>query len=170
MLRLLGWAVEGRFPEEKKVVVVVAPHTSNWDFIIGIICVWAIGIRLSFMIKSNAFKGPLGWVLKYLGGVPIERNAAHGVVGQMVDAFERRDALVLAIAPEGTRKKVESWKTGFYHIAERAAVPMQLVYFDYNRKVIGFGPVLRATENIHEDVDGMREFYRQFQARNPDLA
>ena len=150
--------------------MVVAPHTSNWDFIIWIICVWAIGIRLSFMIKSNAFKGPLGWVLKYLGGVPIERNAAHGVVDQMVDAFERRDALVLAIAPEGTRKKVESWKTGFYHIAERAAVPIQLVYFDYNRKGIGFGPVLRATENIHEDVDGMRKFYRQFQARNPDLA
>jgi 1-acyl-sn-glycerol-3-phosphate acyltransferase len=170
LLRLFGWTVEGRFPDEKKLVVVVAPHTSNWDFFIGIACVWAIGVRISFMIKRNAFKGPSGGVLKYLGGIPIDRAAAHGVVDQMVEAFERRDALVLAITPEGTRKKVESWKTGFYHIAERAGVPMLLVYFDYRRKVVGFGPVRHATENIDKDIQDMRDFYEQFEARNPELA
>jgi len=170
LLRLFGWDVEGRFPDEKKMVLVVAPHTSNWDFFIGIACVWATGIRISFMIKSDAFEGPASGVLKALGGLPIDRAAAHGVVEQMVAEFERRDALVLAITPEGTRKKVDSWKTGFYHIAERAAAPILLVYFDYGRKVVGFGPVRQATGNIDENIDGMRDYFRQFEARNPELA
>ena len=170
LLRLCGWELEGRFPDENKMVVVVAPHTSNWDFFIGIACVWALGIRLSFMVKANLFRGPVGGLLMSLGGVPIDRSATHGVVDQMVVRFEESDAWILAITPEGTRKKVESWKTGFYHIAERAKVPMHLVYLDYGRRVVGFGPLVRATEDMYGDVSQMWEFFRQFRAKHPELA
>jgi len=172
LLPLIGWRVEGELPDAPKFVLVVAPHTSNWDVPIGLLCAYGLGLLFpwpyGFMVKAPVFRWPLvGPLMRWLGGIPIDRSAAHNLVEQMVDAFQRRECLMLAITPEGTRKRTAYWKSGFYHIALAARVPIVLAYLDYGRKVGGLGPTLWPSGDMDADLEIIRNFYAGVTAKFP---
>ncbi len=163
-LSLAGWRFEGGRPPEKKFVCLGWPHTSNWDGLLLIALTRSIGLEMSWMIKSDWVKGPMGVVLRPLGAVAIERSGHHHVVDEMIQAFERTDELVLVIPPEGTRKRAEHWKSGFYHIARGAHVPVVPGYLDYRRKRAGLGPAIHLTGDVKADMNRIRAFYAQIAA------
>lgn len=165
ILRRMGWRLTGEFPRIPKLVVIVAPHSSWWDGLIGLLFKVAVGLDVTFMAKRELFFPPLGWLLRRLGGVPIERSAAHGVVEQMAIRFARTDRMWLALAAEGTRKPVKKWKSGFWHIARRARVPILMLYFHYPEKRIGIGPVYEPTPDLEADMAHIREFYRPWMGK-----
>jgi 1-acyl-sn-glycerol-3-phosphate acyltransferase len=166
-LRLAGWHIEGVFPAEPKYVVIVAPHTSNWDFLIGVAVVFSLELRASWLGKHSLFKAPFKGFLRWLGGIPVDRRTSHGVVGECVEAFAAAPALMLGLAPEGTRKGVSQWKSGFYQIASKAGVPILPVGFDFRDHVIRLMPLfqpcgdleldLPRIQALFKDVHGLRE-------------
>lgn len=158
-LRWGGWHLKGQLPLGEKFVMIAAPHTSNWDLPVMLAVAFAFGIELSWMGKHTLFWGPLGMFFRWLGGIPIDRRATHDVVAQSVALFQHRERLILAVAPEGTRKKVRYWKTGFYHIACGAGVPILLGFIDYRRKETGVGPTVQPTGDLEADLKIIREFY-----------
>jgi 1-acyl-sn-glycerol-3-phosphate acyltransferase len=166
LLRACGWKLVGQFPDVPKLVFVAAPHSSWWDGVWGLMSKVAVGLDASFMAKKELFRGPLGWLLRRLGGIPIERNAAHGVVEQMVARFAENDRLWLGIAAEGTRKTVTKWKSGFWQIAREANVPVMTLYFHYPEKTIGIGPLFELSDNRDADIARIREFYRPWRGKN----
>lgn len=170
VLRVLGWRIEGRLLPIPKFVAIVAPHTSNWDWVIGLAAILALGIRASYMIKREVVRGPCGWFFRATHAVPIDRSAPRGLVEQTVEAFRRNDELVLGITPEGTRKRVDRWKRGFYYIAKGAGVPIVLVSWDYRNKVFGLGPAIEPSNDEEADLAWMVEYYAQFQAKVPEHA
>ena len=139
VLALGGWRVVGHLPDRPKLVILAAPHSSGWDAIWGLAAKLALGVDVRFMGKAELFRGPLGWLLRRFGGMPVDRFAASGVVGQMAARFASDDKLWLAMAPEGTRRRVQRWRTGFWHSARAAGVPVVGVYFHYPEKIVGFG-------------------------------
>jgi 1-acyl-sn-glycerol-3-phosphate acyltransferase len=143
------------------------PHTSNWDFIAFMGIAHAHGITPAFMGKDSLFKGPMGTFMREMGGVPVDRSAAHGVVQQMVDEFARREEMMLVIAPEGTRSSVNRWKTGFYQIAMKAGVPLVCGYADNARKVAGLGPAVMPTGDYHADMARLFAFLGDTTAIDP---
>lgn len=151
-LKVSGWRIEGSFPADPKYVVIVAPHTSNWDFMLGVAVVFALELRASWLGKHALFKAPFKGFLRWLGGIPVNRSASHGVVGECVRAFEAAPALMLALAPEGTRKGVSQWKSGFYLIAVKAGVPIMPVGFDYRDHVVRLMPLLQPGGNMEQDL------------------
>jgi 1-acyl-sn-glycerol-3-phosphate acyltransferase len=161
-----GWKLAGEFPDVPKLVFIAAPHSSWWDGWWGLMFKVALGLDASFMAKRELFVGPLGWLLRALGGVPIERSASHGVVEQMVERFRSTDRIWLGIAAEGTRKPVQKWKSGFWHIARAAGVPIMTIYFHYPEKTIGVGPLFETTDDLAADMARIREFYRPWQGKN----
>ena len=163
-LRLAGWQFEGEVPAEKKYVCLAWPHTSNWDGLLLIALTKSIGLSISWMIKANWVKGPMGVLLRPLGAVGIDRSGAHNVVSEMIEELRRRDELVLVIPPEGTRRRAEAWKSGFYHIARGANVPVVPGYLDYRRKRAGLGPAIHLTGNVKADMDKIRAFYTRMNA------
>jgi 1-acyl-sn-glycerol-3-phosphate acyltransferase len=165
-LGVCGWRLVGEFPNVSRLVFVAAPHSSWWDGLWGLMFKVALGLDASFMAKRELFVGPLGWLLRRMGGIPIERSAAHGVVEQMVERFEKREKLWLGIAAEGTRKSVQKWKTGFWHIARAANVPIMTVYFHYPEKTVGIGPLFYLTDDVAADVARIREFYRPWRGKH----
>lgn len=167
ILGLFGWRLAGRIPDVSKLVVVGAPHTSNWDWILVILAAYALGAQISWLAKHSLFRPPFGGFFRYLGGIPVDRRAAHGMVGEIIEAFQRRDKLMLCITPEGTRSKVQAWKKGFHHIAKGANVPIVLASFDYGRKVVGFGPTLVASGDIDADLQTIQALYAGVQAKQP---
>ena len=166
ILRLAGWRLAGEFPDVSKVVLIAAPHSSNWDAIIGLL--FKIGVRLQvrFIGKREAFVWPLGPILRALGGIAIDRSAAHGVVEAIQHEFATHERFWIALAPEGTRKKVHKWKTGFWHMARAADVPILPIYFHYPQKIIGIGPLFRTSADLAADMARIREFYRPWQGKN----
>lgn len=170
LLKTLGWQVRGELPNVKKLVVAVAPHTSNWDFVLTMAASLAMGVQISFLGKHSIFVWPLKkWLLAF-GGIPVERSQHHGMVGQIVQEFAKRDQLIFGVSPEGTRKKVERWKSGFWHIAREAQVPIQLVGIDFASKQIVFGPTLTASTDFASDLAQMRVFFQQMTAKYPENA
>jgi 1-acyl-sn-glycerol-3-phosphate acyltransferase len=168
VLRLFGWRIEGTLPDEPRFVLIVAPHTSNWDFPIGVLAMFAIGLRLNWLGKHTLFRFPVASILRWLGGEPIDRGTAHGTVEAAIERFAARPEWVLGIAPEGTRRRVEEWKMGFYRIATGAAVPIVPVWFDYSRRVVGLGIPFRPTADAATDLATLRGMYRPEMARHPD--
>lgn len=164
-LRLAGWRFEGGKPPEKKYVCLAWPHTSNWDGLLLIALTQSIGLSMSWMIKNDWVKGPMGIALKRMGAVAIDRKGSNNVVQDMVDAFEREDELVLVIPPEGTRRRSDFWKSGFYHIARGANVPVVPGYLDYGKKRAGLGPAIHLTGDVKADMDEIRAFYATIAAR-----
>jgi 1-acyl-sn-glycerol-3-phosphate acyltransferase len=162
-----GWSYEGNFPDEPKYVIAIVPHTSNVDFLVGLLPLFSWGLRLDFMGKESLFWEPFGTFLRWLGGVPINRSSSGGMVAQAIKAFNERDEFVLVITPEGTRTKVERWKTGFYHIANQAGVPIVPVGFDYATKTVKIGPPLTPTGDMESDFAELRAFFANVQARHP---
>ena len=161
-----GWRVAGEIPDAPKLVVIVAPHSTNWDVIWGLLLKVGMRLDIRFIGKRQAFFWPLGSLLRSFGGIPIDRSAAHGVVGEMAGLFAQQERLWLALAPEGTRKKVQKWKSGFWHIARKAGVPILPAYFHYPQRTIGFGPLFHPSDDLDADMAKIREFYRPWQGKN----
>lgn len=154
-----GWTATGDMVDAPKAILAVAPHTSNWDFFIGLFALFALRLKVSFFGKHTLFVPPLGWLMRKFGGIPVERSRAHGVVEGISQSIARQDAMLLALAPEGTRKGIYPWKTGFLHIARLANIPVQLIGLDYNHKRLVFGPVLRQIDDVDEQMQKIYAFY-----------
>lgn len=165
-----GWRVEGQPPQLPKYVIVGAPHTSNWDFLVMLGALFTVQVEMHWLGKHTLFRPPLGGLFRWLGGIPVDRRQANGLVGQLVDAFHAHDQLVLIIPPEGSRKKLQTWKSGFYHIARGAQVPLALVSMDYARKVVNFGPVITPTGDIDADMGPIRAFFAPAVGKYPHEA
>lgn len=165
-----GWRYEGNFPDEPKFIIAIVPHTSNMDFPIGLNVLMSMGLRLEFIGKKSLFWEPQGTILRWFGGVPVDRNAAGGVVGSAIEEFNKREQFVLVITPEGTRSKVEKWKTGFYRIAYGAGVPIVPAGFDYATKTVKIGPPLVPSGDMEADFAKLREFYAGIEGKYPDKA
>lgn len=169
-LRLFGWRVVGEPPAVPKYVMLVAPHTTNWDFPIMISVDMAFKIGCVWMGKDSLFRGPLGSYLRHMGGIPIDRSSQHSVVEQAVAAFDRSERMVMGIPPEGTRKRTDRWKTGFYYIALGAQVPIVFGFIDFKRKTTGLGPMLMPSGDIGADMEIIRDFYKDIEAKYPEQA
>jgi 1-acyl-sn-glycerol-3-phosphate acyltransferase len=169
ILRLLGWKVEARLPKARKFVLVGAPHTSNWDFIMMLLILNALGLPLNWVGKDSLFNGSFGGLMRRLGGIPVDRSVRNGFVDQMVAEFERRESMILVVAPEGTRGKSEYWKTGFYYIAQGARVPIALGYVDYAQKIGGIGTSLQPSGDIQADMLPIARFYAGITGKHPQL-
>lgn len=169
LLRRCGWRVRGEFPDVSKLVLIAAPHSSWWDGVWGLLVKVAVGADIAFMGKRELFGGPLGWLLRRLGGIPIERSAAHGVVEQMLAKFAASPKLWLGIAPEGTRKHVAKWKTGFWHIARDAHVPIFPIAFDYATRSIVLGPLFEPSDDLDGDLAKLRAWYAPFRGKNRNV-
>jgi 1-acyl-sn-glycerol-3-phosphate acyltransferase len=167
-LKTLRWKTAGQLPEIPKYVIIVAPHTSNWDLFYGIIIALALKLDAYFMAKQQLFRWPFGPIMKWLGGVPIDRSASDHTVDQVIRKFYENEKFVLAIAPEGTRRKVKYWKSGFYHIAEGAHVPILLGFLDYNTKSGGAGPLVMPSGDLDYDMQVIRNFYQSVTGKYAD--
>ena len=168
MFRLAGWRTEGEPPPDERFVIIAAPHTSNWDAVILLVAARIFGLPLAWFVKDSWFRFPLGGVMRALGGVPIDRSGRHGIVEQAIARLKGSDRLALAVPPEGTRGRAPHWKTGFYHIARGAEVPIVLGFIDYGRKVAGLGPAFRPTGDLARDFEVFRAFYDKVQPRFPE--
>ncbi len=169
LLKLLGWKLERELPQTQKYVLIGAPHTSNWDFVFGILALYAMDIPFRYLGKHTLFKGPFGWVFKLVGGIPVDRTRKSSLVTQLVTRFEQSESLVLVLAPEGTRSYRDFWKPGFYHIARSAKVPIALGYLDFARRQLGVGGWFVPTGVQEDDLETIRIFYTDKIGRRPEL-
>ncbi|MBX2900796.1 MAG: lysophospholipid acyltransferase family protein [Cyclobacteriaceae bacterium] len=169
IFKCLGWKIEGSFPATlKKYLVAVAPHTSNWDFVVGVMARSILRMqRTKFLGKDSLFKAPYGWFFRWLGGHPVDRTHKHDLVRQVVEIFNNHEEFVLALAPEGTRKKVTKLRTGFYYIALGAGVPIIPCGFDFARKRIVIGTPFLPTGNADRDLQHLIKFYSAIKGKNP---
>ena len=168
-LRLFGWRVEGQMPLAPKAVLIAAPHTSNWDLPFMLATAYVLGIRPSWLGKRELFRWPFGGFMRWLGGVPVDRRAAQNLVQQAVERFAASARLLLVVPPSGTRRRATHWKSGFYHIARGARVPIVCTFLDYRRKVGGIGPVVRPVGDVRADMGTIRAFYAGIVGRYPEL-
>lgn len=159
ILKLIGWRIENEQPAYKKYVLIAAPHTSNWDFAIFLLVAFSLRMDLHWMGKDSLFPKPFKWLMIWLGGVPVDRSKSNNMVDQMSDYFRDSEELVVIVPPEGTRSKVDRWKTGFYHIARQAEIPIVQGYFDADHKCVGFGPSFFPTGDVDKDITEIRAFY-----------
>ncbi|GAB3747038.1 lysophospholipid acyltransferase family protein [Lysobacter olei] len=167
ILRLGGWRVVGELPDVAKVVVIAAPHSSNWDGVWGLAAKLAMGLEIRLLGKDSLFRVPvLGGVLTRLGVIPVNRSAAHGVVDQAAALLAESDKMWFGLAPEGTRKPVERWKPGFWRIAKAAGVPVLPAYFHYPDRLIGFGPLFTPGDDLDADLARLRTWYRPWQGKH----
>ncbi len=166
-MRLLGWRVEGALPDLPKYILIGAPHTSNWDFLLFLAAIFHLKANVKFMGKAELFRSPFGWFFYWCGGIPVDRKKSQGLVEQMVDACNRSDKFILTIAPEGTRYKVSEWKMGFYHIAKNTGIPIVMAIVDGKRKSLRVGQVYQLTENMNTDVKEIKGFFTGMTGINP---
>jgi len=165
ILRRLDWCSEGSFPDQPKLVIAIAPHSSAWDFIIGAAFLYVMGLRVAFIAKHTLFFWPLGGFMRWLGGIPVDRAQPQDLAGVMAAAFGKHDQLWLAITPEGTRSEGARFKSGFYRIARAAGVPILPVYFNYRRRVTGFLPLMEPGDDVASGVEQLRLLLQQHGAR-----
>jgi 1-acyl-sn-glycerol-3-phosphate acyltransferase len=169
LMLLTGWRFEGALPNLGKFVIIVAPHTSNWDFPTGVMAMFALGIRGTFLGKDTLFNPPFGFFFRWLGGIPVDRKSSHNVVEQTIAYFAQRERMILALSPEGTRKKIERWRTGFYWVAVGAKVPIVPVAFDFPRRRFVLHPPQVMTGDLDTDIAHLRSFFSASQACRPAL-
>lgn len=167
ILKLIGWKVSNIIPEIPKCVIAVAPHTSNFDFIIGKLAYTSLGRTANFLIKKSWFIFPFNIFFKSIGGIPVDRNRKTSVTDRLADEFKKRDSFQLAITPEGTRKRVKKWKKGFYFIALKAEVPIVLIALDYANKTVSFLDVFHPTGNFDEDIEIIKSKFIGVQGKHP---
>ncbi len=170
LLRVLGWQLHYEDPGTRRYVLIVAPHTSNWDFPLGLLAAWALDLQANWMGKHTLFKGPLGPLFRAMGGIPVQRDAASDVIEQMAERFAESDHLVLGMAPEGTRSHRPHWKSGFWHIARAAQVPIAMAYLDWGRKEIGIAGTFMPGDDRDADFARIRTFYEGRVGKVPDQA
>ncbi|MGE0621145.1 MAG: lysophospholipid acyltransferase family protein [Pseudomonadales bacterium] len=167
-LRACGWAFEGPVPEARRYVLIAAPHTSNWDFVLMMAMAFSLDIRLRWFGKASLFHSPLGWLYRLLGGIPALQSTSTNLVEQSAARFAQETDLILAVPAEGTRGRAEHWRSGFYHIARLAGVPIVLGYLDYARKRGGLGPAVRPSGDVRADMTRIRTFYADKTGRYPE--
>lgn len=167
ILKILGWKVLGELPQEKKFIMAVAPHTSNWDFIIGVAVLFALNIRIKFLGKKSIFIWPFTFILTQIGGIPIDRSDRHGLVGKMVTCFKGNECFILALSPEGTRSKTKEWKSGFLHIAYQANVPVVPISFDFKKKEVNLLPATYIDKDIGSELSRFKLYFDNVCAKNP---
>jgi 1-acyl-sn-glycerol-3-phosphate acyltransferase len=168
VLALMGWRIEGQFPNVPKCVIIIAPHTSNWDFVVGIATLFALGLRASYLGKHSLFRGPFGALVRATGGIPVDRGAPLGVVDSAVELVRRSERIFLALSPEGTRQRVESWKSGYYRIAVGAGVPVLPVALDYPRKALVLLPLFMPSGHYERDETALRALFSARMAQRPE--
>ena len=166
LLRVMGWRVDGEVPDLPKFVIAVAPHTSNWDFVVGAATMFALDLRLSFIGKHTLFRWPVAGVLRWMGGIPVDRGASHGLVGETVKAFASVDGRILAIAPQGTRKRGARFRSGFLHIARGANVPVVLASLDYPARCLRLGPAFMPGEDVDAELARVEAFFAKVTGKN----
>jgi len=168
VLKVWGWKPVGTPPAEPKYVLLAAPHTSNWDAVVMLALACYFRVRVHWMVKGSVFVGPFGWFLKATGGVPIDRSTAHGLVEQMIERFRQSENFVLLVPPEGTRTKGDYWKSGFYHIALGAEVPIVSGVMDWGKKESGLADMFRPTGHVQTDMDHLRAVYASATGLHPE--
>ena len=168
LLRLGGWRIEGRPPDARKYVLIAAPHTSNWDFIWVLAFAYHFDMKIRWIGKHSLFHWPYGWFMRLLGGISIRRDRRQSLVKQMADALVAADSMCLVVPVEGTRGYVTHWKSGFYHIARLAGVPIVMSFLDYSRKIGGIGPALVPSGDLRRDMDRLRAFYADKVGKFPE--
>jgi 1-acyl-sn-glycerol-3-phosphate acyltransferase len=168
MMGIRGWRVEGTFPDVPRMVLIVAPHTSNWDFLTGLWAKLALRLGARFVGKHTLFRGPLGVFMRWLGGVPVDRSAPAGFAEETTRVLKESERMTLVLAPEGTRRRSGRWKSGFYRIAEAAGVPILPVAFDYGRRAIVFFPLFTPTGNYEADLARIQAHFRADMALKPE--
>ena len=169
ILRLFGWRVDKHSPEGvKKCVVVMGPHTSNWDFIIGRLAFLAYGVKGKYLIKSELFFFPLGWFLRKTGGIAVDRSGKGNLTDSAVKHFNENESMYMVFTPEGTRSYNADWKKGFYYIAQKAKVPIYLGYMDYEKKIGGFHGVFEPTGDVEKDIQDIKNILKQYKGRFPE--
>ena len=159
VFRWRGWQLEGALPDAKKYVIIGAPHSSNWDFPVALGLAFCYRVKIFWLGKNTLFRWPFGGLMRWLGGIPVNRAANQNLVAQAVTAMQSSDELILAIPPEGTRKQVRQWKTGFYFIAHESGTPIVLAFLDLKNKRGGFGPTLTPSGNLEKDMETIKAFY-----------
>lgn len=162
VLALGGWRIVGQFPDVPRLVLLAAPHSSAWDAVWGLAAKLALGVDITFMAKAELFRGPLGWLLRRLGGIPVDRSAARGAVEQAAAKIRASERMWFVLAPEGTRRRVEHWKSGFWHIARAAEVPVFCAWFHYPDRTIGLGETFHMTPDREADMARIRTYYRPY--------
>jgi 1-acyl-sn-glycerol-3-phosphate acyltransferase len=168
VLRTAGWTIEGAVPVEPRLVAIVAPHTSNWDFLIGLLAMVSLRFGFSALAKDSLFWPPFGSIMRWAGCIPVNRRNAGGVVSGAIRALHESEGLILAVTPEGTRRKADGWKTGFQRIARGAGVPIWPTVIDYRTKVIRFHPVFHPTDDVEADVRTLQTLYSAEMALHPE--
>jgi 1-acyl-sn-glycerol-3-phosphate acyltransferase len=166
LLRVMGWQVTGEIPDLPKFVVAVAPHTSNWDFAVGVATMFALDLKITFIGKHTLFRWPIARFMRWLGGVPVDRSASHGVVRDTVGAIEGAARSVVAIAPQGTRTRGARFKSGFLHIAKGASVPVVLATLDYAERCVRFGPMFEPGADADADLARVEAFFAGVKGKN----
>ena len=167
LLKISGWTLDRTNPPVTNCVVIAAPHTSNWDFILMLLFAGAFGLKISWMGKSNLFIKPFGYFLRLIGGISINRRKKNQIVDHMISLFRQRENFLLVVPVEGTRARVNFWKSGFYHIAKGANVPILPTFLDYGNKRGGFGVPIITTNNLLSDMQKIRDFYAPFKGKFP---
>lgn len=172
LMKLTGWRSEGMTPAQiaayPRFVLIAAPHTSNWDFPVTLMICFDLRLKVYWMAKASLFRWPIGWLSRWLGGIAIDRSASNNTVQNTISAFAARERLAVIVAPEGTRGKVTHWKTGFYHMAHGAGVPIALAYLDFSRKTGGIGRMFHTTGDIAADMEEIQQFYSGIVGKNRD--
>jgi 1-acyl-sn-glycerol-3-phosphate acyltransferase len=164
---LAGWRVEGKLPDIPKFILIGAPHTSNWDFVLFLGVIFTLRANVRFMGKAELFRSPIGFFFRYCGGIPVDRSKATGLVDQMVQAVRESNRFILTIAPEGTRHHVQEWKRGFYHIAKGGRIPIVIAVVDGKHKTVRVGQVFQPTEDMETDMKTIRGFFKGVVGINP---
>lgn len=168
IFKTIGWKAVVTVAEPPKSVICVAPHTSNWDFIIGKFFYWSLNRKSGFLMKKSWFFFPVGSILRHMDGIPVDRSRNTSVTDQVAAEFNKRETFHVAITPEGTRKFVKKWKMGFYHIAMKANVPIQLAYIDYAKKEMGITAIMYPTGDEKADLATIQAFYKNVTAKHPE--
>lgn len=170
LLSWLGWRTDVVLPAVPKCVIIVYPHTSNWDFVVGYLAKLAVGLTAHWIGKDSLFRGPFDGIFRWMGGLPVNRREPTGLVRQLVRAMEARPSMWLALAPEGTRSRLDHWKSGFYRLALEAGVPVGLAYIDYPSRTVGLRTYVTLTGDEEKDLARIREEYAGKRGRRPGLA
>lgn len=169
LLHWRGWTIVGEPPKLRKFVVIVAPHTSNWDFFIFLALKFSLKLKVNFVGKHTIFVWPFDWILRRLGGRPVDRSKSQNIVNAIVELFNENDEFIFALSPEGTRSYKDHWKSGFYYIAVKAKVPIQTCFLDTTNRTLGFGPLIEPSGDLQQDQDLLRSIYQDKRGINPSL-
>jgi len=167
VMKLTGWKIEGGVPQTDKMILIAAPHTSNWDFIYLLGAAYSFGIGINWLGKSSLFDHPFGFFMRFLGGIPVDRSKANNMVKDLADRIHSGGPCTIVIPPAGTRGYTDSWKSGFYWIAKEADIPVVCTYLDYPGKRAGMGLSFRPSGNVKEDMDKIRDFYKNIVGKVP---